>query len=185
VSQEALQRGRSYLLKSGAATVPAVVDSISATVDIATGTTQKHAALASLALNEIGIVILILDRRLALDPYRDNRATGGFILIDRISNDTVAMGLVETVGSFAADLVNESYASMEGIGSASAKPAPIMPVPSRRDPLLRLSDAAVPFAGALIVLQAPLPSAFIALASALVHLCLRYALAHWRSSKPK
>jgi bifunctional enzyme CysN/CysC len=45
-------------------------------------------------MNEIGVCNLELDRPLPFDPYQDNRDTGGFILIDRISNDTVGAGML-------------------------------------------------------------------------------------------
>jgi bifunctional enzyme CysN/CysC len=56
-------------------------------------TLQKMAA-AKLELNEIGICNLELDRPIAFDPYQVNRDTGGFILIDRITNDTVGAGML-------------------------------------------------------------------------------------------
>jgi sulfate adenylyltransferase large subunit len=176
VSQEALNPGRSYLLKAGSAIVPAVVDRLSAKVDIANGAMQPQPALQSLVLNEIGIATLTLDRRLGLDPYRDNRATGGFILIDRVSNDTVAMGMVESIVSFAAtERVEDSYASMEGV----AVPAPVTPPPRpalAQSRLWRFAEAAITFGCAFAVVQSPLPAAAIALATALVQFGVRRAL---------
>jgi bifunctional enzyme CysN/CysC/sulfate adenylyltransferase subunit 1 len=56
---------------------------------------------------------------IACDPYLENRETGGFILIDRITNETVAVGMVKTVaasnGLTAPPLTELSYASMEGL----------------------------------------------------------------------
>ncbi len=54
--------------------------------------TLDKLAARQLELNEIGVAHLNLDRPLAFDPYADNRDTGGFILIDRISNNTVGAG---------------------------------------------------------------------------------------------
>jgi bifunctional enzyme CysN/CysC len=51
-------------------------------------------AAPTLELNEIGVGNLQLDRAIAFDPYKANRDTGGFILIDRISNDTVGAGML-------------------------------------------------------------------------------------------
>ena len=56
--------------------------------------TLGHMAATKLELNEIGEVQLGLDRRIAFDPYTANRDTGGFILIDRITFDTVGAGLL-------------------------------------------------------------------------------------------
>jgi sulfate adenylyltransferase large subunit len=183
VSQQPLTSGRSFLLKAGAAVVPVVVDHIVATVDIASGTTTSDPPLHSLALNEIGVVKLTLDRRLGLDPYRDNRATGGFILIDRESNDTVAMGLIEAVDSSApAQLVNDSYASMEGLSPEPAHNPPSSPPSVTRVPMVLIGDAAVMFACAFAVLQAPIPAAATAGLTLLVQFCLRRAVALWRGS---
>jgi bifunctional enzyme CysN/CysC len=55
---------------------------------------SKHVAATKLELNEIGVCELELDRRIAFDPYQENRDTGGFVLIDRITNNTVGAGLL-------------------------------------------------------------------------------------------
>lgn len=57
--------------------------------------TLEHSAARTLALNEIGVCDLNLDRRIAFDSYADNRDMGGFILIDRLSNATVAAGMLD------------------------------------------------------------------------------------------
>ncbi|MDT8442329.1 MAG: sulfate adenylyltransferase subunit CysN [Desulfuromonadales bacterium] len=85
--------GRSYLLKSGAASIPAQVDSLQHKVNV--NTLQKEPG-KTLALNEIGLCTLSTDRPLAIDPYRQSRATGSFILIDRLTNATVGAGMIET-----------------------------------------------------------------------------------------
>jgi bifunctional enzyme CysN/CysC len=56
--------------------------------------TLEHLAAKRLELNEIGVCNIALDRPIAFDPYAENRETGGFILIDRLTNDTVAAGLL-------------------------------------------------------------------------------------------
>ena len=48
-----------------------------------------------LQLNEIGVCNLSLDKRIAFDPYEENQTMGGFIIIDRMSNNTVGMGLID------------------------------------------------------------------------------------------
>ncbi|GAC1482009.1 MAG: hypothetical protein NVS2B11_07470 [Acetobacteraceae bacterium] len=91
--------GRSYLLKIGTSTVPARLEPVLATLDINTGAlipAGKQAALPG--LNGIALVPVRLDQPFAFDAYAANRETGGFILIDRASNTTVAMGLVESAG---------------------------------------------------------------------------------------
>ena len=56
--------------------------------------TLEHVAAKTLELNAIGVCNLSLDRPVAFDPYADNRETGGFIVIDRLSNNTVGAGLL-------------------------------------------------------------------------------------------
>jgi bifunctional enzyme CysN/CysC len=83
--------GRPYLLKIGARTVSATITEIKYKVNV---NTLEHVAAKRLELNEIGVCNLSLDRPIAFDPYRINRDTGGFILIDRLSNNTVGAGLL-------------------------------------------------------------------------------------------
>ena len=91
MSEAPLLRGRTYLLKIGAKTVEATISPIKHKVDI---NSFEHVATSKLEMNEIGLCNLELDRPLAFDPYQDNRDTGGFILVDRISNDTVGAGML-------------------------------------------------------------------------------------------
>jgi len=91
MAEEAMLPGRSYLLKLGTRTVNATVTAIKYKVNV---NTLEHLAAKSLGLNEIAICNIGLDRPVAFDPYRENRETGGFILIDRMSNETVGAGLL-------------------------------------------------------------------------------------------
>lgn len=83
--------GRPYWLKIGSRTVSASVTTLKYRVNIAT---LEHLAARTLELNEIGVCNMALDQPVAFDPYAENRETGGFILIDRLSNHTVAAGLL-------------------------------------------------------------------------------------------
>ena len=56
--------------------------------------TLEHLAAKTLELNEIGVCNISLDRPIAFDPYAENRDTGGFILIDRLTNATVGAGML-------------------------------------------------------------------------------------------
>jgi bifunctional enzyme CysN/CysC len=85
-------RGRSYLMKIGTRTVMATVMPVKHKLDV---TTLAHLPGSTLGLNEIGVVVLELDRPVAFDPYADNRDTGGFILIDRLTNATVGAGMLK------------------------------------------------------------------------------------------
>ncbi len=87
-----LMPGRRYLLKTGARTVNSQVTGIKHKVDV---NTQEHLAATRLALNEVAQCNLSLDQDIAFAPYAENRALGAFILIDRTTNATVAMGRIE------------------------------------------------------------------------------------------
>ncbi len=88
---EPMLPGRPYLLKIGAKTVTATITGIKYQVNV---NTLEHIAAKTLELNAIGVCNLSLDRPIAFDPYTVNRDTGGFILIDRLSNNTVGAGLL-------------------------------------------------------------------------------------------
>ena len=92
VSDAPLDPARAYLLKAGTATVGARVDAPRQGIDVETG---ALVIMAQLATNDIGKVLVRLDRPVAFDAYGSSRATGGFILIDRLTNETAAIGLVE------------------------------------------------------------------------------------------
>ena len=84
--------GRPYWLKIGARTVSATVSEIKHRIDV---NTQEFLAAKRLELNEVAYVNLSLDESIVFAPYAENRALGGFILIDRHSNHTVAAGTLD------------------------------------------------------------------------------------------
>ena len=88
---ERLLPGRPYWLKIGAALASAQVTEIKYKIDV---DTLAELAGKTLELNEIAVVNLSLDRPVAFDPYDRNKDLGGFILIDRVSNATVAAGMI-------------------------------------------------------------------------------------------
>jgi bifunctional enzyme CysN/CysC len=92
MADEAMLPGRPYLLKIGACTVNAQVGELKHKVNV---NSLEHVAAKTLALNEIGVCNLSLDHAIAFDAYRSNRDTGGFILIDRVSNNTVGAGMLD------------------------------------------------------------------------------------------
>ena len=91
MSDQPMLPGRTYWLKIGAKTVTATIAHPKYRVNV---NTLEHLAAKRLELNEIGVCNLAVDRPIAFDPYRENRDTGGFILIDRLSNNTVGAGLL-------------------------------------------------------------------------------------------
>ncbi|MCQ9380137.1 sulfate adenylyltransferase subunit CysN [Methyloversatilis sp. XJ19-49] len=91
MQDEPLMPGRAYLMKIGARTVTVTVTDIKHKVNV---NTLEHLAAKQLALNEIAVCKLSVDRPIAFDPYERVRETGGFILIDRISNATIGAGML-------------------------------------------------------------------------------------------
>ena len=91
MSDEALLPGRPYILKCGTSTATATITDIKHEINV---NTLEHAASKKLELNNIGVCNINLDRQIAFDAYEENRSTGSFILIDRLSNDTVGAGTV-------------------------------------------------------------------------------------------
>jgi sulfate adenylyltransferase subunit 1 (EFTu-like GTPase family) len=83
---------RRYLLKHTSRTVTAKIASVKDVVDV--GTLQKRDAVASIGVNDIAHVVLALGQPIFCDPYCEDRATGAFILIDEVSNQTVAAGMI-------------------------------------------------------------------------------------------
>lgn len=91
MGEDAMLPGRPYLLKIGARTVSATITELKYKVNV---NTLEHLAARTLELNEIGACNLALDGVVAFDPYTINRETGGFILIDRMTNNTVGAGML-------------------------------------------------------------------------------------------
>ncbi|KPA99890.1 sulfate adenylyltransferase subunit CysN [Ahrensia marina] len=91
MSDEKMFPGRTYIMKCGATNAQATLATPKYKIDV---NTMAHEATRNLALNEIGICNISLDRNIAFDPYSANRETGGFILIDKLSNATVGMGML-------------------------------------------------------------------------------------------
>jgi bifunctional enzyme CysN/CysC len=91
MTDDALLPGRPYLMKIGTRTVNATITEPKYKVNV---NTMEHLAAKKLELNEIGVCNIALDRAVAFDPYSFNRDTGGFILIDRMNNNTVGAGML-------------------------------------------------------------------------------------------
>ncbi|MBS1200854.1 MAG: sulfate adenylate transferase, subunit 1/adenylylsulfate kinase cysN/C [Proteobacteria bacterium] len=110
--------GRPYLMKIGTRTVNASVTDLRHRVNV---NTLEHAAARQLELNEIGVCNLSTDRPVAFDPYQENRETGAFIFIDKLTNDTVGAGMIhfalrraENVHWQALDVDKRSRAAQKG-----------------------------------------------------------------------
>ena len=91
MSEEPLVPGKQYLFKQTSKIVPGAVGTLRYRVDI---NTLHRQPAPTLALNEIGRCGITLTSPIAHDAYRRNRSTGGFIMIDRVTNATVAAGMI-------------------------------------------------------------------------------------------
>ncbi|MCA9246398.1 MAG: sulfate adenylyltransferase subunit CysN, partial [Planctomycetales bacterium] len=92
MADEPMLPGRPYLVKIGTRTVGAQVTEIKHKIDV---NTFSHLAAKQLALNEVAVVNVALAEPVAFDPYKVNRDTGAFIVIDRATNLTVGAGMVD------------------------------------------------------------------------------------------
>ena len=111
-------QGRSYRLKIGTRTVTATVAPLKYKLNI---NTLEHVAARKLELNDIGVCGLELDQPIVFEPYAQNRELGGFILIDRITNNTVGAGMLhfalrrsQNVHWHAFDVNKQSRAELKG-----------------------------------------------------------------------
>ncbi|HEX5056128.1 MAG TPA: sulfate adenylyltransferase subunit CysN [Gammaproteobacteria bacterium] len=91
MSENELQPGREYWFKFASKLTPGSVRAIDYKVNV---NTQEHSPASSLGLNDIAVIDLTLTQPVTVDPYIRNRATGAFIIIDRLSNVTVGGGMV-------------------------------------------------------------------------------------------
>jgi len=96
---DAARSGKSYLVKHSCSMIPGVLSDIRYKIDVNTmkrekGEELKREPVDSLELNEIGRCHITLHRPIAFDPYDRNRATGSFIVIDRLTNVTIGAGMI-------------------------------------------------------------------------------------------
>ena len=91
MSDEPMLPGRPYWMKIGTKQATATITEPKYKVNV---NTLEHLAAKTLGLNEIGVCNISLDQPIAFDPYAENRDTGAFILIDRLTNATIGAGLV-------------------------------------------------------------------------------------------
>jgi len=89
--EQPLLPGRPYLMKLGTQTVSATITDIKYQINV---NTLEHTAAKQLELNAIGVCNLSLNKPVAFDPYQESQDTGGFILIDRMTNNTVGAGML-------------------------------------------------------------------------------------------
>ncbi len=91
MNQDAMVPGKTYLFKHTTQTLPGTIETLSYRIDV---NTLHRSPAPNLELNEIGRVRVSLNAPIHFDPYRTNRVTGAFVVIDRITNATVAAGMI-------------------------------------------------------------------------------------------
>ncbi|MDN3639995.1 sulfate adenylyltransferase subunit CysN [Simiduia curdlanivorans] len=110
MSESPLDRSKEYLFKFASKTTSGHVNTIEHKVDV---NTQQPQAADQLALNDIALVNLELSQHVVVDPYANNRATGSFIVIDRLTNVTVGAGMVTSVKEQSGSQVPAQYSEFE------------------------------------------------------------------------
>jgi bifunctional enzyme CysN/CysC len=117
LNDEPLHVGRAYWLKLGTQTVSVTVQQPKYAVNV---NTMEHLAVKTLDLNAIGVAEITTDKPIVFEPYAENRTLGGFILIDKISNATVASGMIhfslrraQNVHWQALEITREQHAAMK------------------------------------------------------------------------
>ena len=117
MSDEAMRPGRPYWMKFGTQTVSAMVQAPKYAVNV---NTMEHLAVKTLELNAIGVANFSTDKAIVFESYEKNRDLGGFILIDKMTNATVGVGLIhfslrraENVHWQALDVSREAHARAE------------------------------------------------------------------------
>ncbi len=92
LAEGSLLAGRAYLFKFGARTVAGSVSRLRYRLDVNSG---AHLDAETLAMNEVGLANIALDAPVAFEAFTDNRMLGGFIVIDRLSNATLGVGMIQ------------------------------------------------------------------------------------------
>ena len=117
LNDEPLHVGRAYWLKLGTQTVSVTVQQPKYAVNV---NTMEHIAVKTLDLNAIGVAEITTDKQVVFEPYAENRTLGGFILIDKITNATVAAGMIhfslrrsQNVHWQALDISRDAHASLK------------------------------------------------------------------------
>jgi bifunctional enzyme CysN/CysC len=112
MNEEPAFAGRSYLLKIGGQIVPASITDIKYRTNV---NTLEQVAANKIQLNEVATVTLATDKPIAFDAYEVNAKTGGFILVDRLSNATLAAGTIAFGLRRAQNLTYQSFDVNRGV----------------------------------------------------------------------
>ncbi len=117
MADEAMVAGRAYWLKLGTQMASATLHTPKYILNV---NTMEHLATKTFALNEIGVAEIATEKPIVFEPYVDNHALGGFILIDKITNATVAAGMLhfslrraQNIHWQATDIGREAHAALK------------------------------------------------------------------------
>ncbi|MEO5806653.1 sulfate adenylyltransferase subunit CysN [Devosia sp.] len=121
MNDESAFQGRSYLLKIGSQVVPATITDLKFRTNV---NTLEQTAATKLDLNEVGTVTIATDKPIAFDPYTVNGLTGGFILIDRLTNATLGAGTIEFGLRRAQNLTYQSFDVNRDVRAAQKNQTP-------------------------------------------------------------
>jgi len=111
MAEEPMQPGRQYFLKQTTTMTPGVITDVRYRINV---NTLHREDATQLALNEIGRCVFALEKLIACDPYRKNRTSGAFVVIDRLTNNTVGAGMIIDR--------NQSVGSLESLGPLGLDP---------------------------------------------------------------
>ena len=109
MDEEPMDRSKQFFLKANTNTTRATISAIDYRIDV---NTMEHLEGKDFKLNEIGQVQITTAKTLFFDAYKQNRATGAFILIDPITNNTCAVGMIEKQLD-EADLLQEDLPTLD------------------------------------------------------------------------
>lgn len=109
MDEEPMDRSKQFFLKANTNTTRATISAIDYRIDV---NTMEHLEGKDFKLNEIGQVQITTAKTLFFDAYKQNRATGAFILIDPITNNTCAVGMIEKQLD-EADLLQEDVPTLD------------------------------------------------------------------------
>ena len=119
MAEQPLAPGRSYTLRAGPLEVPATVTRIRHRLDVTDGT---ELAARTLEMNDVGRIELATNRMVPLDQYQRSHDTGGFVLVDRVSGDSLAAGLTRFSLRRSANVTEHHSASTGKPGRRSTAP---------------------------------------------------------------
>jgi sulfate adenylyltransferase subunit 1 len=103
MDETSMEVGKSYDIKSASTTLNGYIEHINYKIDV---NTYERTQVKQLELNDIASCKLVLSRPIAADSYKENKSTGSFIIIDRVTNNTVGAGMIVNVAKRKSDKVN-------------------------------------------------------------------------------